>query len=239
MYVLAIDIGTEGIRVGLVDTHGKVVGSASSSYKTDYPHPSWAEQAPEDWWQAAAQATRACLANSRVVPAEIQAIGLDAFASTMVVCDRNAQPLRPAILWMDGRASLEAEEIERTGDAVLKYGGGHESVEWMLPRLLWLKRNQPDVYARAERIVEALDWFTYRLTERWTSLHQPGHRLMALRALAGRLAAQPAENDWLGKLAPQISRAHLRHRRWGWRIDRAGSRASRSGAGHTGRLRRR
>jgi FGGY-family pentulose kinase len=168
VYILAIDIGTEGIRVGLVNAHGKVVGSASSGYKTHYPHPSWAEQAPEDWWQAAAQATRACLANSRVAPAEIGAIGLDAFASTMVVCDQKGQPLRPAILWMDGRASLEAEEIERTGDAVLKYGGGHESVEWMLPRLLWLKRNQPDVYARAERIVEALDWFTYRLTELWT-----------------------------------------------------------------------
>ena len=73
----------------------------------------------------------------------------------------------PAILWMDGRASLEAEEIENTEDPVLKYGGGHESVEWMLPRILWLNRNRPQIYHQAERIVEALDWFTFRLTDQW------------------------------------------------------------------------
>ena len=167
VYILAIDIGTEGLRAGLVDTGGRLVASASSGYQTSYPHPSWAEQNPDDWWQAACQAITACLSTAGVHPDQIQAIGLDAFASTMVVCDRRGRPLMPAILWMDGRASLEAEDIESTDDPVLQYGGGHESVEWMLPRILWLKRNRPQIYHQAERIVEALDWFTFRLTDQW------------------------------------------------------------------------
>lgn len=168
LYILGIDIGTESLRVGLVDTDGRILATASSGYKTTYPNPNWAEQNPEDWWEATCLATRTCLSNTSVRPDQIRAIGLDAFASTMVICDKNARPLRPAILWMDGRASQEAVEIEQTGDPVLRYGGGHESVEWMLPRILWLKRNQPEIYHRAERIVEALDWLTYRLTDRWS-----------------------------------------------------------------------
>ena len=78
VYILAIDIGTEGLRAGLVDTGGRLVASASSSYPTSYPHPSWAEQNPDDWWLAACQAITACLSAAGVHPDQIQAIGLDA-----------------------------------------------------------------------------------------------------------------------------------------------------------------
>jgi ribulokinase len=111
---------------------------------------------------------RACLARAGATPGDVSAIGLDAFASTLVVADEQGRPLRPAILWMDARATAEAEAIERTGDPVLRFGGGQESVEWMLPRLLWLKRHEPETFASARWLVEALDWFTYRLTREWT-----------------------------------------------------------------------
>lgn len=168
MLLLSIDIGTESLRAGLVAPDGNVLATAHQSYPTRFPLPKWAEQDPEDWWQAAQIAVPACLSRAGVSPRDVAAIGLDAFASTLVAADAQGRPLRPAILWMDTRATAEAEAIEQTGDPVLQYGGGRESVEWMLPRLLWLKRNEPQVFTAARWLVEALDWFTYRLTGEWT-----------------------------------------------------------------------
>jgi ribulokinase len=166
--LLAIDIGTESLRAGLVTPEGAMLATAHESYATRYPQPQWAEQDPNDWWRAAQAAVRACLARAGASPRDVAAIGLDAFASTLVVADADGRPLRPAILWMDARATAEAEAIEQTGDPVLRYGGGQESVEWMLPRLLWLKRHEPETFASARWLVEALDWFTFQLTGEWT-----------------------------------------------------------------------
>ena len=168
MLLLAIDIGTESLRAGLISPDGRVLATARQEYPTRFPHPQWAEQDPDDWWRAAQSAVRACLAQSGADPRDVAAIGLDAFASTLVVADAGGRPLRPAILWMDARATAEAEAIEATGDPVLRYGGGQESVEWMLPRLLWLKHHEPQVFTSARWIVVALDWFTFRLTGEWT-----------------------------------------------------------------------
>ena len=77
-------------------------------------------------------------------------------------------PLRAALLWMDQRAFREADEISATGDPVLRYVSGRVSPEWMLPKALWLKRNEPEVYDRADRIVECTDWMMHRLTGDWT-----------------------------------------------------------------------
>ena len=96
------------------------------------------------------------------------AIGLDCTACTVVACDADGKPLRPALLWMDQRAFREAAEISDTGDPVLRYVSGRVSPEWMLPKALWLKRNEPEVYDRAARIVECTDWMMFRLTGEWT-----------------------------------------------------------------------
>ena len=85
-----------------------------------------------------------------------------------MACDAGGQPCRPALLWMDQRAFREAAEISDTGDPVLRYVSGRVSPEWMLPKALWLKRNEPEVYERADRIVECTDWMMYRLTGEWT-----------------------------------------------------------------------
>lgn len=163
-----MDIGTESVRAGLLTPDGMVRATAHQTYPTRYPYPQWAEQDPEDWWRGAQAAVRDCLALAKASPRDVAAIGLDAFASTLVVADAQGRPLRPAILWMDARATDEAQAIENTDDPVLRYGGGQESVEWMLPRLLWLQRHEPDTFRSARWLVEALDWFTYMLTGQWT-----------------------------------------------------------------------
>ena len=122
------------------------------------------------------------------LPAQIDAIGLDAFASTLVVADDDGRPLRPAILWMDGARTEQAAAIEASGDPVLRFGGGQESVEWMLPRLLWLKQHEPEACPP-----RPLDGRSRRLVHppadgRMDAVAVRRHRPVALRSLAGRLA---------------------------------------------------
>jgi ribulokinase len=96
------------------------------------------------------------------------AVGLDCTACTVMACDAGGEPLRPALLWMDQRAARESDEISDTADPILRYVSGRVSPEWMLPKALWLKRNDREVYRRAERIVECTDWMMFRLTAAWT-----------------------------------------------------------------------
>ena len=168
-YVLGLDVGTQSLRAALVDPRdGRTVAFATAPIETTYPHPTWAEQDPDQWWTSAQRAVREALRKAAVEPGHVVGIGLDCTACTVLPCDEGGRPLRSALLWMDQRASCEAEEISATGDPVLRYVSGRVSPEWMIPKALWIKRNEPELYRRADRIVECTDWFMHRLTGQWT-----------------------------------------------------------------------
>lgn len=166
--VLGIDVGTQSLRAALVDLEGHTVAYGVEPIKTTYPRPTWAEQDPKSWWQAARTAISHAMAAGGVAPDRIIGIGLDCTACTVVACDEEGEPLRPSLLWMDQRSFREADELSATGDPVLRYVSGRLSPEWMLPKALWLKRNEPLVYHSAERIVECTNWMMHRLTGEWT-----------------------------------------------------------------------
>jgi FGGY-family pentulose kinase len=165
--VLGLDVGTQSLRAALVDLQGRTVAFGVAPIETTYPRPTWAEQSPAQWWGAARDAVRKALNAAGAAPEQVKAIGLDCTACTVLACDSEGNPLRPALLWMDQRSYREAEDISATGDPVLRYVSGRVSPEWMLPKALWLKRNEPEVYARADRIVECTNWMMYRLTGQW------------------------------------------------------------------------
>ena len=166
--LLGLDVGTQSLRAALVDQHGRPVAYGVAPIETTYPRPTWAEQDPAEWWSAAGTAVGAALEQGGVGPKDVAAIGLDCTACTVVACEADGQPLRPALLWMDQRAFREADEISATGHPILRYVSGRVSPEWMLPKALWLKRNEPETYHRAGRIVECTDWMMFRLTGEWT-----------------------------------------------------------------------
>lgn len=168
-YVLGIDCGTQSLRTGIFDLSGKPVVYAVREYPIHYPKVSWAEQDPADWWRAAKETVAECLGRGRVRPGDVTGIGLDGTACTVVAASENGEPLRPGILWMDVRAHDQAQRVTDTGDPVLKYAGGKDSPEWMIPKALWLKENEPRVYEQADRIMEVTDWLMFRLTGRWTA----------------------------------------------------------------------
>lgn len=171
-YVIGIDGGTESLRAHVFDLTGRSRGVGRGPYATDFPEPGRAEQAPADWWHAAAVAVREAMAAAGVGADQIDAIACDTTSCTVVALDATGQPLRPALLWMDVRAHREAAEVAACGDPALRVNGGGAgpvSPEWMIPKALWIRRNQPEVWARAAMIGEYQDYLTLRLTGRWAA----------------------------------------------------------------------
>jgi len=166
-YFLTADGGTESIRARVYDLSGTCLASAAVPYETKFSSGARAEQNPEDWWSSFVQAARKAISESAIDPAAIEAITLATTSCTVVALDAEGKPLRPSIIWMDVRASAEAEAVLATGDdALLANGGGRGpvSAEWMIPKALWIARNEPEVFEKAETICEYQDFMTLRLT---------------------------------------------------------------------------
>jgi len=164
-YFLTLDFGTESVRGALFDDAGNMVYTASREYKTYYPRPGWAEQNPEEWWEAFLWVLRNITDNSGVDSTSIVSMTVDTTSCTVLALDGKFTPLRNAIIWMDVRAFHQAGRIAQSGMDALKYNGyGSVSAEWMPSKALWLKENEPEVYYNAVHICEFQDWINYRLT---------------------------------------------------------------------------
>jgi len=172
---LTADGGTESLRARVYDLSGTCLGSAAVAYETKFYPGARAEQDPEDWWRAFVAASRQAINQAGVDPSSIAAITLATTSCTVAALDQDGKALRPAIIWMDVRASAEADAILATGDAALISNGGGRgpvSAEWMIPKALWIARNEPEVFAQAHTICEYQDFMTLRLTgERAASLN--------------------------------------------------------------------
>ena len=187
--VLAIDLGTEGARVGAFTVDGEPLGSVHRGYRTSYPRPGWAEQDPDDWWAAVCDATRTLLATPRCLGAgPVVALACATTASTVAVLDEAGRPLRPAILWMDSRAWVQAAATAAllAEHPVLAWSGGSDAAEWLLPKAVWVHEHEPEVFDRAARVVEAIDYLTFRLTGTWTGSQMNAVCKYNYDALAGR-----------------------------------------------------
>ncbi len=169
-YVIGIDGGTESLRAHVFDLAGRARGVGKCAYPTAFPAPGEAEQNPDDWWHATGVAVREAMAAAGVTPDQIDAIACDTTSCTVVALDADGRPLRPCLLWMDVRAHREAADVAGCGDAGLRLNGGGTgpvSPEWMIPKALWIRRHQPDIWAKAVMVGEYQDFLTLRLTGRW------------------------------------------------------------------------
>ena len=111
-YLLGIDYGTESCRVAIFDLEGRPLTFAATPYKTTHPRPGWAEQDPEEWWKALQASCHRAIAAAGISPAAIAGISYDATTLTMVAMDERGNELRPAIMWMDVRATEQAARAE-------------------------------------------------------------------------------------------------------------------------------
>ncbi|MGI8867066.1 MAG: FGGY family carbohydrate kinase, partial [Rubrobacteraceae bacterium] len=136
-YLMGIDFGTGGARVGIFDREGTAVIFQATEWETEFPRSGWAEQNPDDWWKCLVTSTKKALEESGVSPEEIVGISVDTTGSTVVALDEQGKHLRPAIMWMDLRAAEQTQRISDSNDPALKYSGhAAVSAEWGLPKVL-------------------------------------------------------------------------------------------------------
>ena len=165
---LGIDTGTQGVRVAVCDAKGKICSSCEKKWDTSYPHLGWVEQSPMHWWESILEAMEECC---RGLTAEqklsIISGAVCATSSTTIPVKDDGTPLMPAIMWMDARSKEEMKAINATGHPMLQHCGGAVSCEWLVPKTLWIKRHDPEVYAQTDHVVEQLDWLNHQLTGVW------------------------------------------------------------------------
>ena len=160
--LVGLDVGTTGVKAIAITPEGEVVSSAEESYPLMTSRPGWSEQDPEDWLRASEKA----LARLGV---DAPRVGLSGQMHGLVCLDEHDRVLRPAILWNDQRTAAECAEIEeRVGfERLISLTGNRALPGFTAPKLLWLRRHEPDVYARIRRIVLPKDYVRLRLTGEW------------------------------------------------------------------------
>ena len=180
-YLLGIDYGTESCRVAIFDISGNPITFAATQYATAHPRAGWAEQSPNDWWEALQASCRKALANAGVSPAQIVGISYDATSMTVVAMNEKGEDLRPAIMWMDVRATKQADRAQSSDSVARLYNGNGTApatAEWYPFKAAWLKENEPETYAKAAYLVDAPEWVTYKLTGEWTTnINSAAHRM--------------------------------------------------------------
>lgn len=199
-HYLGIDIGTFESKGVLVDADGKIVASAAKPHKMIVPQAGWAEhRAREDWWDDLTFISRKLLAESRVPPSSIRALGCSAIGPCMLPVDRDGEALMNAVLYgVDGRAAKEINELtEKIGEKVLLDRCGNALTSQAVgPKILWLKRNRPDIYARTHKVLTSTSFLVQQLTGAFVIDHYTASSSAPLY-MVDRL-------EWSGALAPDI-----------------------------------
>jgi xylulokinase len=165
-YFLGLDIGTSGVKAALVDDKGRLKASATAALTLLTPKPGWAEQNPDDWWRSARKAIGRVIRAGRVEKGSIQSVGLSGQMHSSVFLDAKSRVIRPALLWCDGRTTEECRTITaRVGEHNLRAWVGNPALEgFTLPKVLWLRKNEPAAFRRLAKIVLPKDYVRYRLT---------------------------------------------------------------------------
>lgn len=160
---IGIDIGTSAVKVAVVGLDGALLAEASRPYPMLTPQPGWVEQTPQDWWTATCVALREALA---LIPAiELVGVGLSGQLNGFVLLDENDEPLGNAIIWLDTRATAEADLLRERFGAVLRERAATElNAITQLTKLAWLVRHEPERLAKARSVLLVKDYILWRLT---------------------------------------------------------------------------
>ena len=164
MYYIGIDLGTSAVKLLLMDETGRIDNIVSREYGIAFPHPGWSEQEPADWWDAVCDGIPALLQGFDA--SLVKGIGAGGQMHGLVVLDKDDKVIRPCILWNDGRTQKQVDYLnnEIGKDKLSRYTANIAFAGFTAPKLLWLRDNEPENFARIEKIMLPKDYINYRLT---------------------------------------------------------------------------
>jgi xylulokinase len=198
---LGIDVGTYESKGALVGGDGRVVASAARRHELIVPQAGRAEHRPEqDWWADVVWLSRKLLSASGVAASEIKAVGVSAIGPCMLPVDASGAPLMNAVLYgIDTRAAREIEDLTALigADEIFARCGNALTTQAVGPKILWLKRNRPDVYAKARKFLNATSFLVHRLTGRFVTDHYSASNVAPLYDFDRR--------TWSEELAPGVT----------------------------------
>ena len=163
MYI-GIDLGTSAVKLLLMDKAGKILNIVSREYPISFPHPGWSEQNPADWWNAVCDGIPELLKGFDA--AQVKGIGAGGQMHGLVVLDKDDTVIRPCILWNDGRTQTQVDHLNHVvgKENLSKYTANIAFAGFTAPKLLWMRQNEPALFARIAKIMLPKDYINYKLT---------------------------------------------------------------------------
>ena len=171
-YYLGLDMGTTGVKAALFTPEGVMAGGGLAEYTLETPAPDIVELDPEQYWVSAQKAIAAAVAQAKIRPSEIRSVAVTGQAETLIFTDREGTPVRKAIVWLDNRARDEAAELEQrfSAEALFRLSGQTEMLPcWPAAKIRWLKRHEPETFARTAKFLMIEDFIVHRLTGRFAT----------------------------------------------------------------------
>jgi xylulokinase len=196
---LGLDIGTSAVKAAVVDDTGSVVDQASSALNVSRPHALWSEQNPADWWSAANNAVSGL---RLAVRKAVRAIGLTGQMHGATLLDKQQRALRPAILWNDGRSAEQCAELEAAVPDMTRITGNRAMPGFTAPKLLWVRRYEPKIFAETALVLLPKDYVRLRMT---------GETASDMSDSAGTLWLDVAQRCWSQSMlaATGLSESHM------------------------------
>ena len=165
-YLLGIDIGTSGTKAAIFEKDGKVAASDTAEYPLYQPQNGWAEQRPEDWWNAVCTTCKSVLSKSKVSTDDIKGIGLTGQMHGLVMLDKDNKVIRPSIIWCDNRTAEECEQITQKVGAkrLIEITANPALTGFTASKIMWIKKHEPENYAKCKHILLPKDYIRFMLT---------------------------------------------------------------------------
>ena len=164
MYYIGVDLGTSAVKLLLMEESGKICNIVSKEYPLFFPHPGWSEQNPEDWFTQSVEGMKEL--TEGIDRSQVAGIGFGGQMHGLVTLDKDDNVIRPAILWNDGRSQKETEYLnnEIGKDKLSQYTANIAFAGFTAPKILWMKKNEPEKFAKIAKIMLPKDYLAYRLS---------------------------------------------------------------------------
>lgn len=201
-HTIGIDVGTSSVKVVLIDGAERLVATRSVALEVSRPHPGWSEQDPDSWVAATFAALDALKADHAAEMADVVGIGLSGQMHGATLLDDMDRPLRPAILWNDGRSAAECADLETAAPMLRAVAGNIAMPGFTAPKLLWVRRHEPETFAKVAKVLLPKDYVRLKLV---------GDHVSDMSDAAGTLWLDVAKRDWSDDLlaATGLTRRHM------------------------------